>query len=114
RHEYVRAFAIQLALEDKAATAAQLAAFAHLAADDPSAAVRLYLASALQRLPLAQRWPIAEALSRHAEDADDHNLPLMVWYGIEPVLASDPQRALAFARGSALPRHFEFVVRRLV
>ena len=31
------------------------------------------------------RW-LRRSLS-HAEDAKDHNLPLMIWYGIEPLVA---------------------------
>ena len=112
-HEYVRAFAIQFAAEDRRCTDAQIAAFAKLAAEDPSPVVRLYLAAAMQRLPAAASWPIGEALARHAEDARDHNLPLMVWYGLEPLVAGDPARALALARTTALPRLAEFVVRRL-
>lgn len=111
--EYVRAFAVQFAVEDRAATEQQLSRFAQMAADDPSPVVRLYLASALQRLSNEQRWSIAEALVRHAEDAEDHNLPLMVWYGIEPAVCDDPARALALARTSRLPRILEFTVRRL-
>lgn len=56
-----------------------------LARGETSAAVRLTLASMLQRLPLRQRSPLAEALMSHAGDAQDHNLPLMVWYGLMPL-----------------------------
>ena len=35
------------------------------------------------------------ACARHAEDAADANLPLMYWYGIEPLVPADPARALA-------------------
>ena len=68
--------------------------FARLAESDSSAVVRLYLASALQRLDLDRRWPIAKSLVGHAEDREDHNLPLMLWFGIEPLVAADPRRAL--------------------
>ena len=57
---------------------------------DPSPVVRLYLASALQRLPSSERWAIAERSAEHATDAKDANLPLMYWYGIEPLVASRP------------------------
>ena len=55
--------------------------------------VRLYLASALQRLPLENRWDILAGLVGHAEDAADHNLPLMYWYAAEPLAAVDASRA---------------------
>jgi phosphosulfolactate phosphohydrolase-like enzyme len=33
---------------------------------------------------------IAAALVAHGEDASDANLPLMIWYGIEPLGLADP------------------------
>ena len=113
RHEYVRAFAIQFLVEDRAATVEQVAALAQRAEHDTSPVVRLYLAAAMQRLPLADRWSIAVALAAHAEDAGDHNLPKMVWFGIEPALPTDPARALQFARSARLPDVATFTIRRL-
>ncbi len=113
RDEHVRAFTIQFVLEDRQLSDAEAATFAAMAKTDPSPVVRLYLAAAMQRMPLAHRWAIAEALVVRADDAADHNLPKMIWFGIEPALAADPQRALRLARQSRLPRQFEFVVRRL-
>ncbi len=65
-----------------------------LAADDPSPVVRLYVSSALQRVPLAKRWEPLEGLLAHSEDVGDHNLPLMYWYAAEPLADEDPTRAL--------------------
>jgi putative membrane-bound dehydrogenase-like protein len=113
KHEHMRAFAIQFAVEDRAASAPQLARFAQLAAEDPSPVVRLYLAAALQRLPHAQRWPIALALAARAEDVADANLEHMLWFGIQPAVPLDPQQALAMAAATPLPRVCEFVYRRL-
>ena len=75
--------------------------------------MRLYLASAAQRIELETRWPILTALAAHAEDAKDHNLPLMLWYAAEPAVAAD----LA-ARGKLLgvcqiAKVQEFIARRL-
>lgn len=111
-HEAVRAWTIQLELEDRAASPAVRADLERLARMDPSPMVRLYLASGLQRLPLAERWPVAEALAAHAEDADDPNLPLMLWYGVMDLVPEDPARALALARASRLEVVARFVVRR--
>lgn len=113
RHEHVRAFAVQFAVEDRAASEAQLVAFAQMAANDPSPVVRLYLAAALQRLPHAQRWPIAQALAARAEDTADANIPRMLWFGIQPAVPGDPRQALAMAAATPLPRLCEFVYRRL-
>jgi putative membrane-bound dehydrogenase-like protein len=110
--EYLRAWAIQLACEVGEPSAEQLTQFALLAKSDPSPVVRLYLASALQRIPVKQRWDIATALLSHAEDARDHNLPLVVWYGIEPLVAADPERAISLAKTSKLPQVARLIVRR--
>lgn len=107
--EYVRAWTIELLCEAKNPSAAALAAFARLAKDDPSPTVRLYLASALQRMPLDARWPIATALAQHADDNKDHNLPLMLWYGIEPAAAKDRKQALTLMRESKIERLREFI-----
>src|SRR5262249_935241 len=78
---YGRAWTIQLAVEDGKASPALVERLTQLAQKDPSPVVRLYLASAAQRLPLDQRWPLVGSLTNHAsQDASDHNLPLMIWY----------------------------------
>jgi putative membrane-bound dehydrogenase-like protein len=110
--EYLRAWAIQLICEDKKVSENALKEFTRLAREDKSPVVRLYLASAMQRLPIDDRWEIIEALSQRAEDAGDHNIPLMVWYAAEPLPAKDFNRALALAEKSKLPRLLEFTVRR--
>jgi hypothetical protein len=84
-----------------------------MARDERSALVRLYLASALQRTPPAKRWEVLTGLMAHAEDASDHNQPLMVWYATEPLVELDMPRALALAETSRLPQLFSFTVRRI-
>lgn len=76
--------------------------------------VRLYLASALQRMPLDQRWAIAQNLVGHAEDANDHNLPKIIWYGVEPLAASDAPSALKLAASSKIPLVASFIARRAI
>jgi putative heme-binding domain-containing protein len=66
----------------------------------------------MQRLPIESRWDVIEALCSHAEDAKDHNLPLMVWYAAEPLPTKDFKRALALAENSKLPTILNFTVRR--
>ncbi len=112
-YDVVRGWAIQLELEDHAASTNMLSNLAKLAADDPSAWVRMQLAAGLQRLELADRWPIATALARHAEDAGDTNLMLMLWYGIEPLAGSDPTRALDLAATSKIPLIRQYIARRI-
>ena len=95
-------------------SAAAVKRFVTMAREDKSPLVRLYLASALQRLPLDQRWELAAALAAHAEDATDHNLPLMIWYGIEPLVPTDPRRAVALATQCKIPLVRQFIARRVV
>lgn len=108
----VRAWAIQLELEDRTVSPAVLTRLVDLGRQDPSPVVRLYLASALQRLPLEQRWELAEALLAHAEDNQDHNLPLVVWYGVEPLVPANPALAIDLARQSRLDTVTRFIIRR--
>ncbi len=109
---YVRGWAVQLELEDRTISQDRLAKLASMARDDDSPVVRLYLASALQRLPVDDRWRIAEGLLTHSEDASDMNLPLMVWYGVEPLVAVDTGRALQLAANSPIPIVRRYAARR--
>ena len=111
--EYLRAWVIQLRCEDGTPTAAELVEFAKMARADASPVVRLYLASAAQRLPIPQRWPILEGLASHAEDATDHNLPLLLWYAAEPAVAADPVKAAELLANCKIPKVQEFIARRM-
>ncbi len=112
---YVRGWTIQLRLEQEPATPELISRMEQLAADDSSPVVRLYLASAAQRLERRDRWQLLSALCGHAEDADDHNLPLMIWYAAEPLAEADPEAALqmAMAAGETMPLIREFMLRRI-
>jgi putative membrane-bound dehydrogenase-like protein len=111
--EYVRAWAIQFLCEDKKALSEDiLKKMATRAQKDKSPVVRLYLAAAMQRMAPEARWQVVEALYGHAEDAKDHNLPLMVWYAAEPLAAINANRALAMAGAAKLPNILDFTVRR--
>jgi putative membrane-bound dehydrogenase-like protein len=111
--EYVRGWAVQLLAEGGQVSDTALRQFASMAREDPSALVRLYLASALDRIAAPMRWDIVAGLLTRAEDATDQNLPLMVWYGIEPAVPLDMPRALELAAASPLPRLFSFTVKRI-
>ncbi len=101
RDEHVRAWAVQLLCERGSPGAAAIARFAGMARDDASPVVRLYLASALQRLDRSARWGIASALMAHGNDAADHNLPTMIWLGVEPLVKQNPALALDYASKGA-------------
>ena len=114
RDESIRGWAVRLLCDRGAPSAEALTRFVSLARSDPSARVRLSLASALQRVPLNARWPLAEALTMSKIDAKDPMLPLMTWYGIEPLVGQDPDRASALAARCTLPLHRNYLARRVV
>lgn len=110
--EHLRWWAVTLLVEDRRAPPWVRRKFAEMARSDPTAFVRLGLASALQRLPVADRWEVATALAAHAE-AGDANLPLMLWYGLEPAVLADPARATEFLARCSFPLVRQFIARRL-
>lgn len=111
--EYVRGWAIQLIAEGKDVALDARRRFESLAKRDTSALVRLYLASALQRMAPNERWEIVKNLSMREEDIADQNIPLMVWYALEPLAAIDANRAMELAKGAKLPGLADFVSRRI-
>jgi putative membrane-bound dehydrogenase-like protein len=124
--EHVRAWAIQLLVENRRQgsnqtplvtndlsqsaelSSAALQRLTQLAVADPSPLVRLYLASALQRLSYEYRWPILGALAKRPDDNSDANIPLLLWYGAEPLIHDDPSAfasLAAISKISTLRRH---------
>jgi putative heme-binding domain-containing protein len=87
--------------------------FVRMAKSDPSGLVRLALASTLQRLPVSSRGELAQALAGRAEDADDHNLPMMTWYGIMSLAESDPGALVGVARATEWTNLREWIARSL-
>ncbi|ODS82604.1 MAG: dehydrogenase [Cytophagaceae bacterium SCN 52-12] len=110
---YIRSWSVQLATEHFSSSEALLKALDKLSENETSPVVRLYLASALQRLPVGSRWEMLENLLPVAGDAGDHNQPLMLWYALEPAVAADPERAARLALKAAPANILPFVIRRL-
>jgi putative membrane-bound dehydrogenase-like protein len=103
-NEHVRAWALRLLTDGTApASSESIQAITDRAINDPSGLVQIYCASAMQRIGLKDRWPIAEALATRPEFANDPVLPLMTWYGIEASVPADPQRAVALAERTQMP-----------
>jgi putative membrane-bound dehydrogenase-like protein len=113
-NEHLRAWAIQLLCEDHDPPPAAIEQFVEMAKSDSSPVVRLYLASAVQRLPSDDaKWSIVEALAQHDEDSVDHNLPKMIWFGLEPLVPENIDRGLALAESAKIPLLTRHVARRL-
>lgn len=114
KDEYVRAWAIQLLCEDRSPSSEAIALFTKMAQEDRSPVVRLYLASALQRVDRNAAWSIAAGLIKHGEDKNDHNLPDMIWFGLEPLVKENPDRALSLAATAEISIIAEYVARRVM
>jgi putative heme-binding domain-containing protein len=112
KEEYIRAWAIQLIAEDKRVPDAVLQKWATMAKEDKSAAVRLFLASAMQRVEPAQRAAVLEALVAHEEDKNDHNLPLLIWYALEPLVVLDEAKTARIEAACKMDKVKGFIARR--
>ena len=84
-----------------------------MAAADTSPVVRMYLASAAQRIAAERRWELMINLVSHAADADDQNLPYLYWYAIEPLVGLDRQRAVQLASKAKIPKLRQLIARRV-
>jgi putative membrane-bound dehydrogenase-like protein len=123
-HEYVRAWAVQLLLEPGMSVMmdrnrgrinlfeepTETDFLCSLAKEDPSPVVRMYLASGLQRAE-----GFARQLSHHLieRDGEDPNIPLLLWYGIEPWVAEEPEWALGLLDHSRIESVNRFIIRRM-
>ena len=86
-----------------------------LAKESHSPIVRREIASMLSALPqtLDLKHDLATALLKHSEDKDDPMIPLLIWYGIEPLVATDPAAGIQLAKISKMPKVTGFIYRRL-
>jgi len=108
-NEYVRGWAIQLLADNRTVPPALLGEFIHLAKADPSPVVRLYLASAIQRVPEETAWKLIAALAQHGEDSADRNLPLLLWDGLAQRMPKQFDNAFAIAERSRIPALTDWV-----
>jgi putative membrane-bound dehydrogenase-like protein len=111
--EDIRAWTIQIGLEERKPEPAFLGKLAQLARSDPSPVVRLYLAAGIRRLAPERRVAVLEGLVGHAEDAADPNLPLVTWYAAEPLAEWDLPTAVGLLLRSKIPLLREFMARRI-
>jgi putative membrane-bound dehydrogenase-like protein len=125
-NEHVRAWAVRLLsdhwpldrltgisrAEEVQIPADLLAEFVRLARTDRSGLVRLVLTSTLQRLPMKDRPDLAAALLSRAEDANDHNLPFLLWYGLIPLAVNNPDALVPLAAEGTFPQVRRWSARR--
>ena len=114
----VRRWAIQFLCEGReqqtSASHSALSKFLTLAQSDPSPIVRLALASNAQRLKSNNRWEVLSRLAIRTEDSNDHNLPKMIWFGIEPLVCQRPSDAIGLGMKTPFKLLARHIGRRLV
>ncbi len=110
-HDSVRAWGVLLAAERGKPAARVIERLTGLADAEQSSFVRLHLASAMQRLPNADKLTLARHLFTRPEDNADHNLALMDWYGIQPAVVAEPGACLDLAAAVKVGRVRESIVR---
>lgn len=76
--------------------------------------VQLIMAGITQRICIEHRWMTASLLAQKKIPDSDRNQVLMTWYGLEPLVENDPQRAMALALSGIHPFLSESIARRAV
>lgn len=114
KDEYIRAWAVQLLTEDKDLKEEMATMLIDMAGKDASAVVRLYLAAAMQRVDTETAWRLATNLLSRDLDNADPNIPLMTWFGLEPLVNDNFARSMSLALNSKNPMISQFISRRLV
>lgn len=84
-----------------------------MARSEMSGLVRLTLATALQRLPVGQRERLGAALAAREEDAGDVAIPSMLWWGVSPLVNSDPMAVARLAEVCDWPDTVRWMARAL-
>ena len=111
--EFVRAWAVRLAAENGTLSDAIAERFVDMAGNDDSPVVRRFLGSAVGRLELEKRGELLLALAARSEDANDPNIPQLLWYAAEPLVGADPTFATQILTDSAIPLLDRNVARRM-
>jgi putative membrane-bound dehydrogenase-like protein len=107
--EYIRGWAIRLATDKAEPDSEMQSEMVRLAKTDPSAVVRLHLASAIQRVPEPTAWELIEALCQHGDDREDRNIPYLVWYGLAQRMTKNLDRAFTVAERTLLPQLSDWI-----
>jgi putative membrane-bound dehydrogenase-like protein len=88
-NEDIRMWAIRLQGDTKKVGSAFRDALVALAKTEPSPFVRSQMACTAKRLPAGDALPIVRELLKRADDANDLQIPLLLWWAIEDKAVSD-------------------------
>lgn len=86
-------------------------ALSRVAQNDASGLVQLTLASTLQRLPVDKRADLAKGIVGHRQFAGDRDLPMMIWFGLMPLVDQDLDALVAVAKSCRLPNTLRWITR---
>lgn len=106
--DHIRGWAVQIAV----ANSGTMPRFVEMAHTEDSLLVRRYLASKLQTIAPEHRWDLIGGLIAHTQSQWDPNIPYLTWYGIAPLVASDPDKALGLVNRTSWPMLKDFITRR--
>ena len=114
REEWLRAWGVRLLVDAGGHSERILRTLEKVARDDTAPLVRLEVASALAKIPVLDRRKIVEELVDRREDYKDASIPLIVWYGLEPIVPLDRAWAVRLVEWCEIPKIRQFLARRLV
>lgn len=77
--------------------------------------VRTNLASTLQRMPVSMRAAAAIQLLHCGgdQDADDHNIPKLIWYGLMDRASTHPEEMIDVLKACEIPELTTYIVRSI-
>jgi putative membrane-bound dehydrogenase-like protein len=99
---FVRLWTVRLIGDDHLADERLAKSLVDLARTDAHPQVRSQLACSARRLEAPTALPVIEALARRAEDLDDPNIPLLLWYAVEEKLRTSRDATLHWLESSPL------------
>lgn len=111
--EHHRAWGLKLLAEYRADARRYDNLLLDMAETDPSALVRLRLVSICPALPESLQWSILQTIAKRTDEANDPNLPLMVWYRMESLMSENPDRALILLDEKIDSMLYRFIARRV-
>jgi putative membrane-bound dehydrogenase-like protein len=111
--EHLRVWAIQLLVDHGSPKPKVIDLFTKIAKTEKSGLVRLYLASALRKLPVEKCWPLANVLAQSTDLGDDQMFPLLLWYGIEPAVTKNSREAVKMLANCKISKLRQFIARRM-
>ena len=99
---FVRMWAVRLSGDDNKVSPEVSRQLAELAYREQHAEVRSQLASTAKRLPGPDAIPIIKNLLQHAEDVNDLDNPLLIWWALESKAESDREAVVTMFKDKAL------------